>query len=167
MPEALEERADGKPGLKARQRSAKAEVDAAAERLMVHVPPRHVEAVGFRVNLRIPISGGEEHDHRLAANSLVRSFPLPFSANQRRRYELRHALCGSVPFRLFLFFPPSGENSPTSDLAPFLWRDAFPACLATFGAALFAPLPPEGDRVGIFLARHRAADSSKREASAR
>jgi hypothetical protein len=70
------------------------------------------------------------------------------------------------PFRLFPFFPPSGQNSPTRDLAPLLWGDAFPACLAAFGAALFAPLPPEGDRVGIFLARHRPADSSKREASA-
>ena len=69
------------------------------------------------------------------------------------------------PFQLFLFFPPSGQNSPTSDLAPLLWRHAFPACLAAFGTALLAPFSSQSDRVGIFLARHRAADSSKREAS--
>ena len=54
-------------GLEPRQRRAEAEVNAAAERVMVHVRSRDVEAVGLRVNLRIAIRGGEQRDHRFAA----------------------------------------------------------------------------------------------------
>ena len=70
-----------------------------------------------------------------------------------------------VALFLLLFPPPRHDCSP-SDLSTLLWRHAFPACLAAFGTALLAPFSSQSDRVGIFLARHRAADSSKREASA-
>src|SRR4030095_2208373 len=78
-------------------------VDPAAERLMMYVPPRHVEAVWLRVNLRISIGGGEEHEHRLAATHRAAADAAfgrgDAPALRHRRLEAQNLLDGVVDQR--------------------------------------------------------------------
>src|SRR5215470_3892541 len=65
--EALEEGGNGELTFEPRERCSQAEVRAAAEGAMVHVPPRDVETIGLRVLRGVPVGGGKHGQHRLAA----------------------------------------------------------------------------------------------------
>src|SRR5215813_5334158 len=82
----------------------------------------------------------------------------PFPSDCHSRGAPRHDLFRpSLNLRTSLF-PPPGHDRPASDLTSLFGRYAFPPCLATFGTALgaafFAALSAQRDRVRILSPRH-------------
>ena len=69
--EALDHRAERRGRLDPRERSAEAEVDAVAERYMLHVIARHIELFGVAECGGIAVGGAEEQGDLLALSERV------------------------------------------------------------------------------------------------